>query len=80
MTRGNSGRTRRTIVLLAGAAVLALPSNAFACWNLCVQTNGYYRYMYQTWWELSYCTESWADGASSSTTTCYYQRYFEDFE
>lgn len=67
----------KPFVVLAGVAVLALPADAFGCWSLCVETRGYYRYMYGTWWELDHCVQSWPDGASSPSTTCYYQRYFE---
>lgn len=70
-------RHGRKILLLVAAALVAVPTDAFGCWNRCVQTYGYYREMYGTWWELDHCTESWADGANSSTTTCYYRRYFD---
>ena len=74
IVRRFGGRGLKRIVLIAGAAVLAVPADAFACWNLCVQEAGYYRQMYGAWWELDHCTQSWADGASGPTTTCYYSR------
>lgn len=67
-------RRAKPIVLLVGVALLALPADASGCWNECVQTHGYYREMYGAWWELNHCVQSWPDGASSPSTTCYYRR------
>jgi hypothetical protein len=72
-------RLRRILCLLAGAGVLALPGQAFGCWNDCVNTYGLTRYMYDAWWEMVYCIQTYPDGASAPQTTCYYQR-FEEFE
>lgn len=78
MTLGNFRGVRvKPVLVLAGAAVLALPADAFGCWNLCVQTTGYYREMYGTTWELNHCVQSWPDGASSPSTTRYYRRFID---
>lgn len=77
MTSRFSGLRWKQILVLAGVAVLAVPVDAFGCWNLCVQTYGYYREMYGTWWELDHCTQSWPDDVEDGPlTTCYYRRYF----
>lgn len=63
------------IAVLAVLAVVAIPTNAFACWSLCVQTQGYWRDFSGVTHYLDYCVQSWPDGARTPITTCYYTPY-----
>jgi hypothetical protein len=69
------------IAVLAVLAAVAIPTKAFACWSLCVQTYGYYTQINGSTHYLDHCVQSWPDGANAPITTCYYAPYnSEDHE
>lgn len=62
------------IAVAAALAAIAIPTDAFACWSLCVETYGYYRTINGGAFSLDHCVQSWPDGSRTTVTTCYYRR------